>query len=325
VRIWHAVLFGAGVIVFLCCRSFLLADARRLTSWTVERTSIQALATNTEVLFIGSSHVAFGINPALFDKPVAQLASGALDYLCMERVLGKALPRLPRLRLVVIEADIFPLRADTIDKYRGDYRELYLLGLQLGDLPRNVLWKAKQYLYESPLLYPFFFCERLTPQSFSWGHRRSAGGRAQEWTGDVPGYVATEQVISEKNAGPVILGFHRQDLKSNRYDVNLAALLRMCRTLESSGIRIALLRLPHHESYWRNRPAEWDEQYAKMIGVVTAEFAPAELDCWDMDQSPLFTDRDFMDAHHLNSKGARQLAEILNPLVSCKLAANELR
>ena len=72
------------------------------------------MSERTEVLFLGSSHVLFGIRPQQYSMPSVSLAATWLDYWAMRRVLEKHLPRVPNLKVAVIEFDELPLVSDLV-------------------------------------------------------------------------------------------------------------------------------------------------------------------------------------------------------------------
>ena len=277
---------------------------------------ISTLSDQTEVIFVGSSHVAYGFNPALFEVEALTLASGALNYENMFPLVMRALKYAPNLKVCVLEADIFPLRVDSLENYNGDYQSLYRLGLRLNDLNLSRYTKCMQRVREHPLLYPVFFQPRLSPYVLSWDNSSQELVRMNPAEGlghtiATKGYESLDQVINEKNDGHVILEYHRSDLKKDYTRENTKSLRALLDGLVEKGIHVLLIRLPHHATYYENRPDEWNRQYDGVFLNQSSGQLGAGVDYLDWDNHADFLDADFGDGHHLNKSGAAKLAELI--------------
>lgn len=269
--------------------------------------SFESLQPDTRILVLGTSHVAFGVDPSLFDQPTVALAAGGLNYELMELVMKRALERATNINCVVIETDIISLRGDSVEKFNGDFSQVYGLGLSWVDLPRSWLWRLRQALRESPPLFPFFFAKRLLPRTFVWDQ---GGGEQLAKTADlVRGFVGATEVIEPWRDGAVVVGFHKEDLKPNRWQVNTAALLRMLDQLDREGRRVVLVRLPHHSTYLKAQPPEWEQQVEQLVATVRVRHPNVPF--WDWMGAPGFEETEFADGHHLNVRGAERLTRML--------------
>src|ERR1043165_3246438 len=81
---------------------------------TLGSTAVASLADRTNVIFVGSSHVMFGVRPSRYSVPVTNLASTWLDYACARRIVEKHLPRVPNLKGAGIAYDEPPLIAHLV-------------------------------------------------------------------------------------------------------------------------------------------------------------------------------------------------------------------
>ena len=265
---------------------------------------------DTEVLVLGSSHVAAGVIPGNMRRPTAVAAFGAMNYECMELVADQALRRAPHVGVVAIECDVLPLRMDSILHYNGDYSMLYALGVRLRDLPRNPYWKLKQALRESRALYPLFFMPRPTPRGIFWNDRWRDALRRDRESREFAGSRSEEPRLNPNNDGRVVVAYHRADMLPDHSSANQAALRRLIRRLRQEWRRVALVRLPHHATYLHAQPEEWERQVRALAAELQAEFpGTAYLDLF---ADAGFADEDFMDGHHLNRQGAARFTERLN-------------
>ncbi len=72
----------------------------------------EALSDKTQVIFIGSSHIAGGIRPDLFSVESMYIAGAGFNYFILGKILRKHLDSMPNLKLAVIELDPVPLMID---------------------------------------------------------------------------------------------------------------------------------------------------------------------------------------------------------------------
>lgn len=304
---WLAILMAGFVATFFACGGLLIHLFPRAHPASVRSEAFASLSPATRVLVLGTSHVAFGVDASRFERPAAALAAGALNYELMELILDRALSRAPNVEQVVIEVDIIPLRADSMEKFNGDFSQIYSLGLRWTDLPRSWSWKLRQALRESKPLFPFFFAKRLVPRTFVWD---GAGSKSLERTVDlVRGFVASTEVIAPWRDGAVVVGFHKEDLKPNRWRENTAALMRMLDRLHQERRAVYLVRLPHHFTYVEAEPGEWEDQVSALVQTIKTQYP--ELPYFDWMVIPDYDNKDFADGHHLNVQGARRLTDRL--------------
>jgi hypothetical protein len=270
--------------------------------------------TRLEVIYAGSSHFGYGIDPRRYDLNGMNITAGALNYEGIEIVLRRYLDQAPNLKVLVVEAGIVPLRVDTMARLDGDYRSLYRLGLETFDLPIGPYEKIIQWLRESRILYPVYFMERWSPSLLVWG-TRPLGGEG-EGNVDTRGFTPLERSITNANDGAVVVNIHRLDhLRTDHSKCNLPALLRILELAEARRLPVVLLRPPHHRTYTENRPPEWERQFQDMISGATAQVIPELITVLDWEQHPAFRDEHFADGDHLNAHGVQLLRDLLNPIL----------
>lgn len=269
------------------------------------------LGTNTEVLVIGSSHVAYGIDPARVGPQLETLCGGALDAECTALVARRALRRATSARAVVLEVGYITLFSDSIERYGGDFRPLYALGVEPGDLPRNPWWKTRQRIVESRLFYPAFFLPRMTPHDLLLRYDAAEGAAARRAADIGAGHVSTTSVVNRATDGRVVVGFHAHDLRLERSRANTAALVRLVRELHARGLRVLLLRFPLHRTYLDARPSEWETLHEEHLTALRAALPPDRFELLDWMAAPGFNDAAFADGHHLNETGAALLTDRL--------------
>lgn len=325
-------ILGRSLTVTTVLLAVLAASWLLLSPWTTRTNhmlmAVGSLSTETEVLVLGTSHVDCGIDPSRVDVPLVNLSGIATNYVCLEGVSEAHLDELPNLRLVVIEADVFPLRYDTLAVLDGDLTRLLDLApsvsaMNIGWRDKTRLWKDQWLLY-NPVTAPFLARDKLIPGVVQDRiQRRSLAPEIDVCgTGEAaisPGFRAFDQVISGANDGSVKASTHERESSHNvaaNVEANAQALARIIDSILDRGISVVLLRLPHHSTYRRHRSSEMSQQFDEAIDSVLNQFATAvakrQLQIWDMEDMPELTDQDFYDGDHLNGNGAENFTRQFN-------------
>jgi hypothetical protein len=328
-----------GLTVATTLAAVLAASWLVLRPWT-QRTNhmllaVESLTPATEVLVLGTSHVDCAIDPRGVDAPLVNLSGIATNYVCLEGVCRAHLDGLSDLRLVVIEADIFPLRYDTLAALQGDYTRLLDLAplisaLEVGWREKLKLWKGRQLLYGAATA-PFMARDKFAPQVVLTRLQRRSFKPAIDvcGTGEAEisaGFRAFEQVMSSENDGSVKVATHENESSKNvaaNVAANTEALTRIIQFVLDRGLTVVLLRLPHHATYREARPAEMNQQYDEAIQAIETRFAPMiadeRLQIWEMEAAKKLTDQDYYDGDHLNRSGAQKFTRQFNERLNAAL------
>lgn len=310
IRRWHIVLAVVFVLILTLGSELLRVTSGRKSAPAEPYMSL--VNDDLEVIFAGSSHIGYGIDPRLVHLRGMNITAGALSYEGMEIILQKFIDRAPNLKVLVVEAGIVPLRVDTMARLDGDYRSLYRLGLTTFDLPLGPYQKIMQWVRESRLLYPIYFTDRWSPSLLVWGTRPL--GSEGEGRLDTRGHSSLDRVISEINDGAVVVEHHRSDhLRIDHSTYNLPALLRIMDLAQQRNLPVVFIRTPHHASYVNLRPPEWEAQFQQMVAVVREHMRPELLHVLDWERHPAFQTGHFADADHLNARGVVLLRDLLDP------------
>lgn len=318
---WVLVLSAVLLAVFVGCVELLRTLFPQPHPRSYRSAGVAQLSEATRGIAVGSSHVAFGFDPGPYGGRVVSLPAGAMDYACAEPVIRRAFERAPNLRLVILEADINGLLIDAIERCKGDFYQLYALGLTIDDLPRGAYWKLRQRALESHMLYPIFFLRRLTPRALLWEEGLEIAQQRQAGDAMLKGFVPVDDVITPKNDGRVVIEYHKAEFRRDHSAANLAALQRTIEWLHAKNVALALVRFPKHPSYREHRPPEWEQRYADRLAALRQRVPADSFVVWDYDALELPDDH-FMDAHHLNRRGASALAEIIRPKVEALMSVS---
>jgi len=177
-RRWHAGLAGVLIVVALVCSQVprIVYGSSGCAGETLGSAAVASLSDRTEVLFLGSSHVLFGIRPQQYSTPAMSLAATWLDYSSMRRVLEKNLPRVPNLKVAVIEYDELPLVSDLVPAMLAteDLRPLRELALSAFEMP-TVGWPQRLQMLWTEWMSPLRSLPRVTPLGWIRSEERRVG------------------------------------------------------------------------------------------------------------------------------------------------------
>jgi hypothetical protein len=279
---------------------------------TLGSAAVASLSDRTQVLFVGSSHVLFGVRPERYSVRAMNLAATWLDYACARRVIEKHLPRVPNLKVAVIEYDELPLVADLVPAMIGskDISPLAELALTPLQMPVRSPLERLQVLYTA-WAFPLNSLPRLTP--LGWENRAQACTPLHHPPrGFSAGYYYTEGVTPASfDANAVYRALSKAASDGRVVDRNLHELQQTIAMLRARGICVVLLRLPHARDYVR--PAIVAERWQKLQSSIAAQRrADAGILVLDWGDNAAFQPRDFVDNHHLNAAGADKLARLLD-------------
>src|SRR5688572_6748260 len=227
-----------------------------LGRWTADTNhrvqAVAALGPQTRAVVAGSSHVFATLNPRLSRLPIMNLAAPVCSYVCVEAIVRGNLPKLPGLEALVIELDVVPAYYDTLLAYHGDYRQFLELDPDIDALPAGAyqkyeLWRDRT--LERSFVGPLFRFGKLTPKEVI---ERARDTRPVEDSVVGPGYANGPETMPPNDDGKARVARHvRESRGLSQLPENEAALRRLIELARGRGLRLALMRFPHHPSYWQ--------------------------------------------------------------------------
>ena len=311
-RRWHATIAIVLAAVTLVCLRILpmLFGRTGCPGATLGSAAVASLSAQTDVLFAGSSHVLFGIRPQRYSVTVMNLAATWMDYTCIHRVVEKHLPRVPNLKVAVIEYDELPLVADLVPSMlaTNDLRPLMDLGLTPLEIPVSDFVQQLRVI-ASAWTSPLTTLPRLTP--LGWANSAQAcPALYHPPQGFTAGYFYTD-AVTPASYDPGVVFTSLESAAQNDVVVrrNVSELEETIALLHRRGVAVVLLRLPHSRDYAPQRPplvaARWRQfqEHVRTLNVLALDWG----------ENAAFLPGDFRDNHHLNAFGADKLARLLDP------------
>jgi hypothetical protein len=256
------------------------------------------VATNSEILFIGTSHFYSSIDPDYIDINITTLSAGSLNYLYQLEILKNALKINEKIKNVFIEIDYIPLLINTLDnrvrRFESDFTDLFQLGLNYEKLPgltysKYVIFKLKS-LFGLDMLVdaPAFNLKEIV---FFKNNNLTTKKRAG-FTNNNKTYDSIDQ--------------ERVPKASSIYDqiqINTNALIEIIHLCKNKNINITYIKFPRYKSI---------NDYQKYITDLITQHDTQYFELFNLDHTISFEITDFKDNNHLNLSGARKYSIALN-------------
>ncbi|MBI2378462.1 MAG: hypothetical protein HYV07_30970 [Deltaproteobacteria bacterium] len=270
---------------------------------------------DTQLLFVGTSHVGDGIAYTRMPWPTAMLAHAGADQRLLTKAFLEHRERWPRLRVAVVEVDEVSLVGDRFWTQRFDLSatcgELDLDAHQLPSSraePVRLAWVAWN-LARGRGFSALHASRRLTLETV----RRLLASPRGPWRPEKssPNQVSTSSISVARTRE----GLARLERDAVEPSANVRALGELVAALEASGVRVVLLSLPQHPAYLGLRPERFVRATRAALDEVR-KVSRTEPTVWD-DRGMSLTDEDFTNATHLSSLGAARYASLLSRRLSC--------
>lgn len=256
-------------------------------------------ASEINTLILGSSHTFYGVNPDYFSKKTFNAAyvsqSLDLDY----EILKTYNSKLKNLKTVIIPISYFSLfetLETDVEKWRMKNYLLYYdfpvetdLNNQFeifnSDIKSNLKKTIKYYLLNKSF---------ITSSQSGWGTDFNSKNK-KAFKGE---FTAKKHTV--KNF----------DL----FDDNLKSLRNIITLCKKKNIKIIFVTTPTHKSYYQNLNQNQLEKTTN--GILKLLYNNPNYIYINLLKSDYFKDEDFYDADHLNEKGAKKLALILDNFIT---------
>ena len=264
-----------------------------------KRDYLKKYTDQVEVIFLGSSHALFGIDPQYMERPAFNLAHAnqSIDYDL--KLLEKYFSDSPSLKVIALPVSAFSLhymlslgkeswRVSRYDYFYGilDDGQWIKTPLEIMiDPPMETLKRLKRFYIKkekSGICSPLGF-----GLDFSYDHRIDPG----------PG-------------GPEAAKFHLKMVADGDFDQTMEYFNQLIQFAIDRDIKVLLYTPPAFDSYVAELKG------SKMDSIIqTAQFVADQNDHVDyinLLAEPIFQKDDYYDSHHLNERGAEKLVVLLS-------------
>lgn len=270
---------------------------------------IKANKADIEVLFIGSSHTQYGINPRLIepkDGKVMNIAYGGQTIKLNQMLLEKFADEMPKLKYLFIEMDYFSLEHFTgNEEYRQPlYQTFY--GVAGGDGE----WWTRYFLTKDDL---YFFAQSAALNM--WNYVKNPQYEMNEWgfiENNVNYQFAKMNYDEEEicRTLPNRLGGSHPIQSVENYKVNTTLTDSILTFCNDRNIQPIFIAYPVYKSYYQFEKSK--KKARRFLYIEQSLKKHPNLQFWNFEDDPRFSVRDFWDDDHLDVAGANKLSEIIN-------------
>lgn len=258
---------------------------------------------NIKTLFLGNSHIYFGVNPEYFKSKSFNLAhtSQSLDYdLALLKKYSKDLKKLEN---IIIPIDYFTLRsnlASGVESWRmknyaiyygitKSYKPKYLAEIFANKLSTNIERIASFCIYEE---------NRINCNSLGWGMTYNSKGNKD--------LLLTGKTAADRHTLP----------DTALFASNLIILDEIIAVAKAKKCKIFFVMCPVYSTYVKNI----DQEQLKETKMVVDQLLKAHnnVKFFDLLTDPTFIKEDFYDADHLNEIGAKKFTLKMDHLINTK-------
>ncbi|MDB5272143.1 MAG: hypothetical protein JWO58_510 [Chitinophagaceae bacterium] len=258
-------------------------------------------AVGVEVLFLGSSHAYYGINPVYIQRPAfnASYISQSLNY--DEAILKKYGSQLPSLKYIVVPISYFTLFT-TIENNSESWRvKNYVM---YCGMKTSRSWMDHSELFSNTLKVNI---QRI--QSYYIQHKENRSCSDLGW-----GMDYNSSIKNNLEESGTFAAERHTVMDTACYRQNRNSLHSILTYAEQRNIKVILYTLPAYRSYVEKLNKE---QLATTIETAK-QFAHdyKNVEYVNFMNNPSFQQRDFFDADHLNEIGAEKLTRKIDSLIN---------
>lgn len=270
--------------------------------YEVKRQYLEKSIDSIEVLVLGNSHMVQGVDPDLLGRKAFNLASSSQSYFYDKELTFRYIDRLKRLKFVIIPVDYFSFYYSLHDIADWlDYGYDKFWGIHFPELS---VWDSRSYFYT--MLY--------TPANslnYSLKGKDFNLAGSLRTNGYTPVDVDSKMVpfIINDKTGRVRAQFHKRMIRPERFDECMSNLNELIKNLVVRSVKVILVESPVFNTY-----SKFCDTSILLNNRKLAQELAIKYNC--VFRSYFSDNRfgldDFSDNDHLNSKGAKKFASILN-------------
>jgi len=258
-------------------------------------------ARNIEVLFLGNSHVYYGIDPKFIQAKNfnASNISQPLDYDL--KILEKYQNNWDHLKYVVVPVDYFSLFTKLesgIEAWRVKNYDIYFGMYSDYDPAHYFEIVANQTKYNLERLRKFYFYGQsdLKIDSLGWG----TGNHSQN-------------SMNLLESGMVSAKRHRKASEERFLKEQISVLHKMADFCKKRNIKLILFSSPAYKTYVKNLDINQINRNKQILNAFSASDKTVQY--YDLLTDSRFDSVDFFDADHLNEIGSKKLSLIFDSII----------
>jgi hypothetical protein len=272
-------------------------------SYNTKRHYLEQKSDSIEVIILGASGALYGINPSYLSHEAYNLADVSQDMYFDSALITNYLPKLPKLKLVIIEAEYmainYSLKTNPVENWRTSYYYKYwgikADGWQMFDLNNySLIW-----------LYTRSVVKEIAQKGFDTSFVKNLS---------VDGWMKYDTVAGINQAITDEKGKKRVEAESNLMSLSDVTKEHNCaenlvRELTSKNIKVEFISLPVYSTFRKYCDTKIITNNTQLINRFTKQYGCYYTDYFADNR---FTVNDFYNNDHLNFRGAEKLSKIID-------------
>ena len=314
------------LIVPLLCFALLEIAARQIylphSDMFPKSRSFLKVKDSVEVIFTGHSHAEKGIDPSYISMPAFNLSYSAQDMYYNQKLISKISSEIPKAEILIIALDYFVFGYDQSKStmyYVKDYFSVWNI-LPANGFSYSFFLNSSVFWLHRIKFFKDFFHNKGHKKEFAFADSYQAPDLAQDTQILLSsgyryssGSMDEAELISDAKTKAIRnIAMYDTTLESKNFEL----LTKMCRDFLSNvggNRQIMLIYLPLHEKYHKAVPQEIKERSFELINKLTV--TNDRIDFYDF--TGLYNGKDhlYLNADHLNNKGAASFSQYLDSLL----------
>lgn len=268
-------------------------------NYTLKNEQIYEQADTIETLVMGDSQSFFGINPSYFEDQTFSFANISQSVYFDEILINKHLDSLSNLKTVIL-----PLGVNSLSQKVNTFDEVW----------RKYFYKAQMHV-EVPIIsdydlknYSLTLTKRFKQTVRTVKKRVLEGTLVGCELNGWANYYRTEESLDLEKTAKYIIGVHSDD--NFDFEENLQRLRSIIETCEKRNIKTKIVFMPVSNIYANGINNVKVKAMDDLFINLKKDYK--NVDYLNIYNEGSFSDGDFYDANHLNTKGAIKCSKIIN-------------
>lgn len=255
-----------------------------------------------EVLFLGSSHTQYGINPEIITAKSANLAYARQDYKLDSALFFNYIPQLINLKYVFLEIGYNSVDRDNSTNFRTPWYYNYH-GISFSNTKRRFRYPL---YFTSMTFFNNYIIQTLNPNGYK-NELNDFGFVTNNFSGPFKD-LGYQPLKIEETSGRR-LKVNRREQSQKLFSSNKDRLLSIIDYCSEHDINVIVLRAPVFTTMVEYYVADKNQ---RRLDLIDSLMSRKLVEVLDYEHSEIFQVTDFKDDHHLNSTGAKKLTLLVD-------------
>lgn len=277
------------------------------SAYPILERQIETQSETIETLILGSSQIMSGINAEWLESPTLNLASGSQHHDTDLHLLKGMLPRLPKLKTVILEVSYshFELPHNGPNFFKNS---VYLKYYDVNCYDRYTYFKDEFIFLSNPSVYS----ERLVEYYFDGKapfNFNAYGFNYSDTYGQFAEKEFDEDSIAAMRSFKINLNPNLQLFQNNR-----KYFIEMLKYLQEKNLNVIICTVPMYYTYLEKRVPEILKRRNRVLDEISKSFPNVYiLDAEELGAT--FSVKDFWNQSHLSPSGARKFTAKVNEVL----------